>query len=405
MNKILTVAHREFWTNVRRPGFIFVTLLFPALGLISTLVAAFAGGSVFQTLGRQLTPVVRPIGIVDQSDLALPATANFPLYPNETAGLAALRADQIGALAVVPADYLATGNVTIYTSGNEALSGEIGTTRVREYLRDAVLQRVDDPAVRERARTPLRPNIVRAAEDQGGATTTFNPLSFIAPFFLAMLLVTSIFTSSGFMLQSVSEEKENRIMEVLLSSVSATQLMAGKILGLGALGLVQVAVWFGGLAAVGSLALSLLSFTLGIQINPLTIALGVVYFLLGYLLYATLMAVSGSIATSLREGQQVAALFTFAAILPLSFSSLILTRPNGPLAQAMSLFPLSSPMMMILRLALTTVPTWEVLLSLALLTATLLFAIWGGARVFRAGLLMYGKRLSVREIWSALRAA
>ena len=403
MRKILVIALREFITNVRRPGFIFVTLLIPALGLVGTLVSAFAGGSLARSLGQQFTPVTRPIGYVNQSPLSLPSTADFIAYPDLAAGQAALRAETIGALALLPPDYMATGAVTIYTPGGELFGSEIGTTRLREFLRSSVLNLVSDPQVRERASQPVRPTVVQVGE--GGRSTSFNPLSFLVPFLLSILLIVSIFTASGFMLQSVSEEKETRVMEVLLSSVSPTQLLAGKILGLGALGLLQVSVWFGGLAAIALVGLSALSATIGVQLPVATLGLGVVYFLLGYLLYATLMAVSGSIATSLREGQQVAAIFTFSAVMPLSFSSLILPRPNGPIAQALSLFPLSSPMMMMIRLAVTTVPPWEIALSLALLAGFLLFAVWGGARVFRAGLLMYGKRLSVGEIWRALRTA
>ena len=403
MRKILVIALREFITNVRRPGFIFVTLLIPALGLVGTLVSAFAGGSLARSLGQQFTPVTRPIGYVNQSPLSLPSTADFIAYPDLAAGQAALRAETIGALALLPPDYMATGAVTIYTPGGELFGSEIGTTRLREFLRSSVLNLVSDPQVRERASQPVRPTVVQVGE--GGRSTSFNPLSFLVPFLLSILLIVSIFTASGFMLQSVSEEKETRVMEVLLSSVSPTQLLAGKILGLGALGLLQVSVWFGGLAAIALVGLSALSATIGVQLPVATLGLGVVYFLLGYLLYATLMAVSGSIAMSLREGQQVAAIFTFSAVMPLSFSSLILPRPNGPIAQALSLFPLSSPMMMMIRLAVTTVPPWEIALSLALLAGFLLFAVWGGARVFRAGLLMYGKRLSVGEIWRALRTA
>ncbi|MCW5853129.1 MAG: ABC transporter permease [Anaerolineae bacterium] len=403
MRKIIVIALREFITNVRRPGFVFVTLLIPALGLIGTLISAFAGGSLARTVGQQFTPITRPIGYVNQSPLRLPSTTEFIAYPNQDVGMTALRGETIGALAVIPPDYLATGAVTIYTAGSELFGSEIGTTRLREFLRSGVLSLVNDPQVRERASLPVRPTVVQVGE--GGRSTNFNPLSFIIPFLLSILLIVSIFTASGFMLQSVSEEKETRVMEVLLSSVAPTQLLTGKILGLGALGLLQVGVWLGGLTVIALAGLSALSFLTGIQIPFSTLLLGIVYFLLGYLLYATLMAVSGSIATSLREGQQVAAIFTFSAVMPLSFSSLILPRPNGPIAQALSLFPLSSPMMMMIRLAVTTVPPLEIGLSLALLAGFLVFAIWGGARVFRAGLLMYGKRLSVGEIWRALRTA
>jgi ABC-2 type transport system permease protein len=193
-------------------------------------------------------------------------------------------------------------------------------------------------------------------------------------------------------------------MEVVLSSVSASDLLAGKVIGLGALGLTQVGVWLlsgvvlsGGLGAlaVGALA----------ALNPMTFILALVYFLLGYLLFGTLMATAGSLGTSMRESQQIAGVFSFAAAIPWMLNGFIIANPNMLLARVLSWFPLTAPMMMMLRLPYGEVPVIDIIGSIALLSLTVPVVIWAGSKIFRTSLLIYGKRLSLKEIWSSLRQA
>jgi ABC-2 type transport system permease protein len=228
---------------------------------------------------------------------------------------------------------------------------------------------------------------------------------FVLPYIFSLAFVIIIFTTSGFLLQGVSEEKEGRVIEILLSSISPTELLAGKILGLGALGLIQVVVWLG--AGAGLLAATATIFALtGISnLGPSTVVLGIVYFVLGYLLFATLMAVAGSMGTTQRESQQIASIFSVTAAVPMMAMSVIFTNPQSPLIIALSYIPLTSPVMMLLRLGLGPVPSGQVAISLVLLAAGLVASLWAGAKVFRVGLLMYGKRPSVKELGRAFRQA
>jgi len=220
---------------------------------------------------------------------------------------------------------------------------------------------------------------------------------FVLPYIFSILCIMTIFTTSGFLLQGVSEEKEGRIIEILLSSISSTQLLAGKILGLGALGMIQVIVWLSAGAGLLSAATAIFDLAGAIKVSPGTVIFVLVYFVLGYLLFATLMATAGSMGTTQRESQQIASIFSLAAAIPMMVMSVVFTNPNAPVVLVLSYIPLTSPVMMIMRLGIGKVPISEIGLSLALLAAGIALSLWAGAKVFRASLLMYGKRPGLKE--------
>jgi ABC-2 type transport system permease protein len=202
----------------------------------------------------------------------------------------------------------------------------------------------------------------------------------------------------------LGEEKENRLIEVLLSSVSTRQLLFGKVLGLGAAGLVQVAVWLVSLPLLLALASSVFGgFFSGIQIPANFIVLGLVYFLLGYALFAVLSAATGAVSPSAKEGQQLASIYTLLSVAPLWFSSTLILFPNSPVWVALSIFPITAPVVVMFRLGLTAIPAWQVAVSIAVMllftTGMLLVAV----RIFRTYLLMYGKRPGLGVILRSLR--
>jgi ABC-2 type transport system permease protein len=227
----------------------------------------------------------------------------------------------------------------------------------------------------------------------------------VLPYVFSILFVITIFTTSGFLLQGVSEEKEGRVIEILLSSISSTQLLAGKILGLGALGLIQVSVWLGAGAALLGAAMALFTLTDVISLSLGTVALGMVYFVLGYLLFATLMAVAGSMGTTQRESQQIAGIFSMTAAVPWMTFGVVFTNPHSPIAVVLSYVPLTSPVMMLIRLGMSQVPVSQIAISLAFLVLGIIFSLWAGAKVFRTGLLMYGKRPNLKDLARAFRQA
>ncbi len=411
---IWTIARHEYLTNLRRPGFIFFTLLVPALGVIGLIVAAFFSGQASDFLESQFGGAGQPLGVVDQSGLytTVPPeySGDFRLYAAEDAARRDLLAEELSGYVVIPPDYVDTGALTAYSTGGLFDSLSVGdSSALRAFLVKGLLGAQVDPILVERAADPTTDVASVTLGEDGRPTTDGNPLAsvtgFLIPYVLSIFLIISIFTASSYLLRSVSEEKETRVIEVVLSSVPATQLLAGKVLGLGALGLTQVLVWllssFGLSGGLGALVAGAV-----IVLNPVAFALSAVYVVLGYLLYGTLMAAAGALGTSMRESQQLGGIFSFAAAVPLMFNSLILASPDSVYARALSLFPLTAPTTMMLRLPLSpTLPWFDIVVSIVGLLITIPLVLWAGAKVFRMGLLLYGKRPGVRQIVRALREA
>jgi ABC-2 type transport system permease protein len=412
MRQTLIVAGQELWFNLRRPGFIIMTAVFPLLGVVGLLLASLFGGEVGGFIESQFEPKTQATGYVDHSGLLKPEEAayagEFVAFEDEASARTALLSDQIGSYFVLGEDYLQTGKVTVFGKGggfSTFVAADEGN--LRQFLVASLVAGRLDATLQARAIQPM--DLETITLDEQGSVSTEDPFSmlgdFVLPYIFAIVFVITIFTTSGFLLQSVSEEKEGRIIEILLSSISSTQLLAGKILGLGALGLVQILIWIGAGAALLGAAAALFSLVGADLLDPVTVGLGLVYFVLGYLLFATLMAVAGSMGTTQRESQQIASIFSLAAALPWMTMGVVFTNPHAPLAVVLSLFPLTAPVMMLLRLGISDVPAGEIVASIALLVLGIAFSLWAGAKVFRVGLLMYGKRPSLKDLSRAFKQA
>ena len=204
--------------------------------------------------------------------------------------------------------------------------------------------------------------------------------------------------TSGFMLQSVSKEKENRTIEVLLLSVSPRELMMGKVLGLGVVALIQVIIWAGGgLLVLNSAALAGVSLPAGFLVWAL------LYFILGYLLYASVLGAIGALSPSAREGGQVTFIVLLPLMIPLWMSNVLIQSPNDGAAIFFSLFPLTAPTSMITRLAAAPVPIEQLLIGLVLLAVTTYGLIAVSARFFRADTLLAMNSLNLKRIVQELR--
>lgn len=412
MRQTLLVAGQELWVNLRRPGFIIMTLLVPALGLVALLLASAFGSDVGGFIESQFVPEVVLTGYVDHSGIVsgdLPQYAgSFVAYPDEAAAREALLSGEVDSFVVLPEDYVETGRVVVYGIGggfSTFVAADEGD--LRSFLVANLLVGKVDQATQERALLPMMLETVTLNEV--GEESDESPFSFlgdfVVPYAFSILFVMTIFTTSGFLLQGVSEEKEGRIIEILLSSIGPTQLLAGKILGLGALGLIQVTVWLGAGAALLSAATAIFALAGVIKLSLGTVLLAVVYFVLGYLLFATLMGVAGSMGTTQRESQQIASIFSLAAAIPFMTMGIVFTNPHSGIAVVLSYIPLTSPVMMLMRLGIGNVPPVEITISLALLVAGIAVSLWAGAKIFRASLLMYGKRPSIKDLGRAFRQA
>jgi ABC-2 type transport system permease protein len=218
------------------------------------------------------------------------------------------------------------------------------------------------------------------------------------PIVAGILFVVAINISGGYLLQAVVEEKENRTMEIVITSVSTDQLMAGKIMGNLSVGLTQLAIWL--IAAVIGFAFfaNLQSDAGSIEMIRSYLGILALTFLPAFVVVAALMATLGATATEAREAQQISGLFSLPIFMPLWFITAILEHPDSALAVGFSLFPLTAPLTLPLRVAISTVPTWQIGLSLAILVVAAVGSVWLASRAFRLGMLRYGKKLTLREL-------
>ncbi len=408
-HKVWAIIRHEYIVNLRRTGFIVMTLIVPAVGLLSLGIAVFAGKAVGSTLERLFGPSAYTIAVVDESGYFQPILPEFAedfiLYPDEASARAAVETGEVSAALFIPSDYLTTGEVYVDTTGggmsvavlsdSERVQSFFVAHLARAYVPSEVLARLTDPVDR----------FIPVKEEPGTAAGPFNfVFAFLIPYLFAMFLIISVFVSSGYLLQGIAEEKENRLVELVLSSVSALEWFVGKVIGLGAVGLTQVLIWILSMGALSGGAVVLLAMAVP-ALPAYKLALLPLFYLLGYILYAVLYAGLGTLGTSQRESQQVAGIISFIAAVPFMVAGIMFTNPNSPLIRALTYFPLTAAGMIMLRLPLVDIPTSDIIISLISLLVSIPVATWLGAKLFRMGILMYGKRPSLKEIWTALRAA
>jgi ABC-2 type transport system permease protein len=263
------------------------------------------------------------------------------------------------------------------------------------YIRSQLVQS-QPPQVAERLIEGYDVEVLALTEAEPEVSTSW--LQMLLPIVAGILFVMVINTSGGYLLQAVVEEKENRTIEIVITSVSPGQLMAGKIMGNLSVGLTQLLIW---------LLFPLLGFLLlrrfsplvqGLYLDPEYVWLLLLTLIPAFILIAALMATIGATATEAREAQQIAGLFTLPVVAPFWFFVPLMTDPHGTLALALSLFPLTAPVSLPLRAAFAAVPLWQSALSISLLMLSAAMALWLAGRAFRQGMLHYGRRLSWREL-------
>ncbi len=229
-------------------------------------------------------------------------------------------------------------------------------------------------------------------------------VSTILPFVIGFFFIMVVMSSGGYLLQAVTTEKENRMVEVMMTSVSPLQLIGGKAIGLIGVALTQIGVWLFALALALVWGSSQVPWLRTIQVPGTTMALATLFFLPTYVLLAGMMITVGSMVTELQHGQQISGFFNLLFALPFFFFILIFTSPDSPILVALTLFPTTSLMTIAMRWGVTEIPTWQLGLSFLILVVAAVGSIWLAARVFRMGMLRYGQPLSLAALPGLLRA-
>jgi len=407
MNKTFRVTRHEFTHLVKTKGYIIISLLFPLLALAALGVYQFVQG-----IGEDDTEAEAvTIGYVDNvgrfDDASQTGEVEFIQYQSADAATTALLAGDIDEYFIIPPDYISTGQIDRFTLKREIeVSGEVRYA-VRNFLLNNLFKDQVGDEMLERTKSPAWFNSTRLDEtgqvsaEQGGVIGVF-----LVPYIFTILFWVAVLSGSFTLIEGLGDEKENRVMEILLSSVSAKQLILGKIIGLGAAGLLQIVFWF-----VSAFFLSgLTSTTVGglfstLEIPPRLIAFGLVYFVLGYLLFGVLFSVIGAIVPTYREGQQLSLFIIMPAVAPLMLIYFLVENSDHVVSILLTLFPLTTPIASIIRLAVGEMPVWQIVLSMFFQVLSIVVMFLIGTKIFRTYLLMYGKRPGFREILRSLRQA
>ncbi|MEP7378892.1 MAG: ABC transporter permease [Chloroflexota bacterium] len=403
---VLLVARRDYLRTVRRRGFIAGTLLLPAAMALMFGISAF-----FSTTGSQ-----QPLGqvlVVNESPVTLttdPTLTPHVVLVDRADADAQLVAGSARDYYLVPVSWPAAPDIRrIVAEGagaNKPLSSiealtleQSAQAEIELILRLSILR---DAGLPDKALVQLlTPTQITSVSTTGEPVTDASVLAgFALPYIFTLIFVLSIFITSGYLLQSVTEEKENRVVEIVLSSIPALPLMAGKVLGLGVAGLTQVAIWL----ATALLAIPLINqqFSLDVSFSAVQMILAVVFFCLGYLGYGAIFAAVGAIAPGAREGQQYSSFFGFFAVVPLIATPVFVSDPNSLICWALAIFPLTAPAASLELLSLAQVPWMMIGISFVAQLLFVLVAVVLAGRIFRATVLLYGVRPSLGRIVAAL---
>jgi ABC-2 type transport system permease protein len=408
MSKLWLVTLHEYRKHVLNKGFILAMLSVPLL------MALVIGMGAVTDLMKQDG---RPVGYVDHAgwlnDPVAPAPpsqsslrtlfdkpVSLVAYDAEDAAHSALQSGDIQAYYVFAADYEQSRQVELVYTGPP---GDNATEQFSEFLQLNLL-------------SGQPPHIVHRAV-QGGTLVVRTPdgdreivegqvMSVLLPILLSMTFMILFMSTSFTLVQAVVEEKDNRTMEILATSVSPGQLIGGKVLAVVGMGVTMFAAWMALIALALLFAGNVLGFEWALQIRLAPRVLGALALVAipSYVLYCGLMTVLGSTVADAQESQQIGGLVSLVFGLPFYAIVVLVEQPNSPLAIFLTLFPLTSLTSFCLRLAFSTWPLWQLVASVGILTLSALGSIWLAARAFRLGMLRYGQRLNWREIFQRTAA-
>jgi ABC-2 type transport system permease protein len=422
MDKVWAVFKREYLERVRLKSFLIATIFGPLLMAVLLILPAWLATKT------RISSDAGNVLVIDASGTDLGDRVARQLARN--GGSPEVRAvapgDVAAAESLATADVVAKRREGYLVIGQETVSGEraryagrnASTLPDMRFVEDAVEQSVrnsrfeaaglDGPRVQAMSDVRLQLATERLSERGRGSAGRENvALAYV----IAMLLYMSILLYGQSIMMSVIEEKTQRVAEVVVSAIRPNQLLAGKVLGVGAVGLTQQVIW----VASGVLLLRFqqpIMKAMGLAGAPITmpgVSLGtllvfLLFFVLGFTFFTAMFAAGGSMVSSTQDAQQVATPLTMLVIPSLLLLSPVMLEPNGTLSRVVTMVPFTSPILMPVRISLTSVPWFEVLGSLVLLALTCLGAIWLAARIYRVGVLMYGKKPTMRELARWVRA-
>ncbi len=427
MHNIFLIAKREYLERVRSRAFVIMTFFIPALMFgVTVLPSALMSRGTNETkrmvvvaADRETAEMIRsqveqeqdqksnqPDNKFSQKRGLPPTHFTVEISTNATPEGRAdftqkVNQKQLDGFLWATPDAIAAKKIDFVTNDTSSFieNGVLGQTVSDALRRHALKTRGLKEDEIDAALTPVEVDPVNPRGKDAPNPQTM----FFATLGMVMVMYMTVLLYGINVMRSILEEKTSRIMEVMLATASAKEMMAGKILGVGAVGLTQVGIWaataigFGTYSALSSGALKAVKNV----VNPMLLIYFAVFFLLGYVLYSTLCAAIGSMVNSEQEAQQMQFLVMMPMILAVIFIVNIFTHPNSPIAVFGSIFPFTAPLVMFSRIAMQATnppPPWQIGLSIALMIGTIYAMVWLCGRIYRVGILMYGKKPTLPEI-------
>jgi ABC-2 type transport system permease protein len=413
MEKLKVIIKREYLTRVRSKVFIIGTLLSPLFMTSLLFLPAL--------VGRSVTPDRYRIAVLDQNgdgllyeslDRALakasPRWPRYELWREEVKSPEELEArqwalsqriadNQLDGYVILPQEALWQDEIRFYAKNASSFSNRM---RLEDAINKAISERriAQEGLNVERVRELIKGVRLRVVNERGESELGRMLLAFT----LVMFIYFMVSIYGVIVLCGVMEEKQSRIIEILMASVRPFNLMLGKIIGIGLVGLTQYLVWaiFGGAisALITRAAFGLFGFNMMPKVSVSLMIFFIVYYLLGYFLYATLYAMIGAIVSTEDDGQQMQWPISMTFAVSLMISALATENPNSMMVTVLSLIPFFGPSLMFLRIALGAAPAWQIVVSISLLVGAIVAVTWLAARIYRVGMLMYGKRPTLPEL-------
>ena len=400
MRKFWLVASHEYSRQVLRRRFLVALLSFPLIGLlvVGVIYIEITAQSNYTPIGYVADPQIFPDFQTPPPDSSSPfSSVKIITFTSEADARAALDAGQIQVYYIPDPNYMQNGQVRAVSL---TPPGDNAKSDFERALRYNLLRNTPADIAN---RLVAGSNVTVRTPDGSREMQMNNYMVIILPLLVGILFMIAINISGGYLMHAVVEEKENRTMEVIVTSISPNQLIAAKTIGNLAVGLTQLVIWILFVLILLPIVAHFVPDLGNSSIDPTSILLMAAVFLPAFIMVGALMATVGATATESREAQQIAGLFSIPIVAPYWFVSVIMISPNSPLSVGMSLFPLTAPVTLPLRAAFTTIPVWQTATTIGLLIVCALGALWIAGRAFRLGMLRYGKRLALKEIFSRAR--
>ncbi len=418
LTKVGVIIRHEFLTRIRSKAFLIATLLAP-VGMLVLIVVPIISTMLTEETAK--TVAVRdPQHHIDQLLVKNDSAMFFSTMLSVDSLKSLVKNKTIAAYVVVPERVDGSDTTTLYSSGG---GGLMFYGKVEDAVKAAVRrQRLYDRGADTSMISVLNQEVsytTKKVSDKGVEKDSGEALAVVG-YILGFMIYMMMFIYGGVVMRAVLEEKTNRIVEIIASSAKPFEIMLGKIAGVGAMGLVQIVLWIGLSMMMTTFAAPLLRDLMhanaqatahGVQaaqggmpdfaipsISPWIIIMFVFYFLSGYFLYASLFAAVAAGADQEQDMQSLQLPITLPLIIPMLFIGNIISNPDGTMAVVLSMIPLFTPVLMIVRIAATQVPLWQIVGSTVLLVATFLGAVWAAGRIYRVGILSYGKKASYGDM-------